>query len=56
MARFYVMLVCLKLAIIAKPLYIRINNYGFMFVIAMCKLCNFFEYLSFKIKELLPFL
>ena len=47
MARFFAMPVCLKSAIIAKPLsYIRIYNYGFMFVIVMCKLYNFFGQLS----------
>ena len=48
--------VCLKSGIIAKPLYIRIYKCVFRFVVAMCKLCNFFEFLSFKITELLPFL
>ena len=54
--RFFVMPVCLKSAFIAKPLYIRIHNYGFRFVIDVSKLCNFFKFLSFKIKELLSFL
>ena len=55
--RFFVMPFCLKSGFIVKPLYIRIYHYAFMFVIAMCKLCKFFfEFLSFKITELLPFL
>ena len=44
---------CLKYGIIAKPLYVRIYNFVFSFVVAMCKL---FKFLSFKITELLPFL
>ena len=48
--------VCLKSGIISILLYnIRIHNYGFRFVLAMCKLCIFFELLSFKITELLHF-
>ena len=46
----------LKYGIIAKPLYVRIYNSGFSFFVAMCKLCKFFRFLSFKITELLPFL
>ena len=42
--------------IISKPLYVRIYNCGFRFVVVMCKLCNFLKFLSFKITELLPFL
>ena len=53
---FFAMPVCLKSGIIAKPLYIRIHKCVFRFVVAMCKLCNFFEFLSFKITELLPVL
>ena len=46
----------LKSGSISKSLDIRIHNYWFRFVIAMCKWCTFFEFLSFKIIELLPFL
>ena len=38
---FFAMPVYLKSGIIAKQLYIRIHNYGCMFVMAMCKLFNF---------------
>ena len=48
--------VCIKSGIRAKPLYTRIHNCGFKFVVAMWKLRNFFECLSFKITELLLFL
>ena len=48
--------VCLKSGITAKPLNVRIHNFGFRFVITMCILCNFFVFLSFKITELWPFL
>ena len=44
----------LKLCITSKPIYIGIHNYWFRLVIAMFKLCNIFEFLSFKITE--PFL
>ena len=56
MARFSVMPVCLKSSILAKPLYIRSHNYAFRCDITLCKLCNFFVFLSFKITELWPFL
>ena len=34
---------------------ITVDNYGIRFILAMCKLCNFFEFLSYKITELLTF-
>jgi len=55
-ARFSDMPVCLKSGITAKPLYVRIHNFGFRCVIVMCILCNFFAFLYFKITELWPFL
>ena len=54
--RFSGMPVCLKSGISAKPLYIRIHHYGFRCDIAMCKLCNFFAFLSFKITVLALFM
>ena len=51
----FVMPFCLISRIIAKPLHIRIQNYGFRVFIAMWKLYIFFELLSFKTRELLPF-
>ena len=35
---------------------LRIQNFGIMFVVAICKLCKFFELLPLEITELLPFL
>ena len=46
-ARFSDMPVCLKSGITAKPLYVRIHNFGFRCVITMCILCNFFAFLFF---------
>ena len=45
---FFALPVCLKYGIIAKPLYIWIQIYGFWFIKTMCKLCNFFKFLFFN--------
>ena len=50
----FCMPVFLKSGFIAKQVYIQFLNYGFRFVIAICIFCKCFEFLSFKITDLLP--